>query len=321
MESFEVTFFGVRGSIPTPASSTQIQRKLEEAIALAKPEDLVSAQTRQAFVAGLPQHIRGVIGGNSSCVYMKVGGAHLIFDAGSGIRVLGQHLMKQEFKKGAGEGHLFFTHTHWDHIMGLPFFVPFFIKGNTFKIAGCHDRLEERLVNQQKPDHFPIPFSFYAANISFVDLAPHKTYEPVEGVKVCWHEMDHPGRSFAYRVAYKGKSVVFATDAEYKDLSDEGLAPYVEFFRDADVVIFDSQYTMVECLEKEDWGHSTAFIGMEIAKKANVKKLMFFHHEPNYSDFDLVDILVSAQEFLELTSFLNDLKVDLAREGETLKLI
>lgn len=321
MSNFEVTFYGVRGSIPTPASSEQVQAKLDAALALAKPEDLSTQETRSKFIASLPDHIRGVIGGNSSCVYMNVAGQHLIFDAGSGIRVLGQDLMKQGFGAGQGRGHIFFTHTHWDHIMGLPFFVPLFIKGNKFTIGGCHDRLEERLVNQQLPDHFPIPFSFYSADIDFIDLAKQPVYEPVEGLQITWHEMDHPGKSFAYRVEYQGKVAIFATDAEYKDLSDQGLAPYVEFFKDADVVIFDSQYTMVECLEKEDWGHSTAFIGMEIAKKAKVKKLMFFHHEPNYSDFILNDILVSAREFLDLTSFLNDLQVDLAREGQTLKLL
>jgi ribonuclease BN (tRNA processing enzyme) len=108
-------------------------------------------------------------------------------------------------------------------------------------------------------------------------------------VRITWHEMNHPGQCFSYRVEYRGKSFIYATDSEYKDLGDKSLKPTIEFFKDADLLVFDSQYTFIEGIEKEDWGHSSTFIGVDIALEAKVKKIAFYHHEPTYSDFKLVN--------------------------------
>ncbi len=319
-DRFSIRFMGVRGSIPTPMTTPDITAKLEATLALIEPHHLVDEASRSAFVAGLPNHLRGSIGGNSSCVHVVVGDEHLIFDAGTGIRVLGWDLMNGAFGKGQGKAHLVLSHTHWDHIMGLPFFTPMYVPGNRFTIAGCHQDLQERLKGQQQFQYFPVSFDVYGSDINFVDLSQERSYRLGEA-ELTWCEQYHPGRSFAYRLDYRGKSIVYATDAEYQDHSQEGLAAAAAFFKDADLVIFDAQYTMIDCMEKKDWGHSSTFIGIKLALQAGVKKMAFYHHEPTYSDFQLVRILESSRDFKDMIAPFNPLELILAVEGEVLDLL
>lgn len=297
-----------------------MREKLVKVLEQANPANLKNEASREAFVDSLPEHLKSCYGGNSSCVYLQVGGHHLIFDAGSGLRVLGNHLLEQEFGKGQGEAHLFLTHTHWDHILGIPFFVPFYREGNRFKIYGSHSHLEKRLHSQQDFDYFPVSFDSCQADIDIVSLADQK--ECVLGdVRITWHEMNHPGQCFSYRVDYQGKSFIYATDSEYKDLGDDSLKPIIEFFRDADLLVFDSQYTFIEGIEKEDWGHSSTFIGVDIALEAKVKKIAFYHHEPTYSDFKLVNILEQTRKYLKAIGPESTLEMILSQEGLTLDML
>jgi phosphoribosyl 1,2-cyclic phosphodiesterase len=320
MSKFNVKFHGVRGSIPSPLGNEELEEKMLRAFQAAEPENLANDDSIKSFVQGLPHEVRGTFGGNSSCVSMQLGDEWLIFDAGSGIRVLGQDLMATEFGRGQGKANVFFSHTHWDHILGIPFFVPFYIKGNQFTIHSPLPDIRERLEGQQKSEYFPIPFSIYASDIDFVVLED-KTEQNIGDMKVTWKAMYHPGQCFAYRVDYKGKSVVYATDAEYKKLGSSDLKPAVEFFRDADLLIFDSMYTFSEGLEKEDWGHSSTFIGVDLAVEANVKQIAFFHHEPTYSDFKLMDIFRQTEKYLKLVAPKNDLKMFLSYEGLSVDLL
>ncbi len=320
MSTFNVKFHGVRGSIPSPLGNEEVEEKLVRAFQTAKPENLSDDDSIKSFVQTLPHEVRGTFGGNSSCVSMQVGDEKLIFDAGSGIRMLGLELMATEFGRGQGKANIFFSHTHWDHILGVPFFVPFYIKGNKFTIHSPLPDIRERLEGQQKSEYFPIPFSIYASDIDFVILED-KTEHTIGDVKITWKGMYHPGQCFAYRVDYKGKSVVYATDAEYKKLGSSDLKPAVEFFRDADLLIFDSMYTFSEGLEKEDWGHSSTFIGVDLAVEANVKEIAFFHHEPTYSDFKLMDIFRQTEKYLKLVAPKQGLKMFLSYEGLAVDLL
>ena len=185
---FTVKFHGVRGSIPSPLITEEVEDKLVQAFQKAKPEDLADEGSIKSFVQSLPHEIRGTFGGNSSCVSMQVGDELLIFDAGSGIRMLGQELMATEFGRGQGKANLFFSHTHWDHILGIPFFVPFYIKGNQFTVHSPLPDIRERLEGQQNFEYFPIPFSIYASDIDFVVLE-NKTELKIGDLTVTWKSM------------------------------------------------------------------------------------------------------------------------------------
>ncbi|MCF8720252.1 MBL fold metallo-hydrolase [Nitrospina gracilis] len=310
--------------MPSPLLSHHIEEKILKALEMARPEDLQDEASRRNFVDTLPEHVRGCYGGNSACVQLEVGGKNLVFDCGTGLRVLGLDLMEREFQKGRGEVNIFLSHTHWDHIMGLPFFLPLFTKGNRIRFYGVHKDIGERLMNQQDPRYFPVAFSSFTADVEVLTLDGKQSVvlgDEADPITVTWKEMDHPGMSFSYRVEYRGKSVVYATDAEYKKLSPDSLKPTIDFFRDADLLVFDSQYTFIEGVEKEDWGHSSTFIGVDIALEASVRNLAFYHHEPTYSDFKLVNILDKTRKYLAAIGGESPLNCFLAREGKTFDLL
>jgi len=312
---FKVHFRGVRGSIPTPAGAADIEAKLRYALAEAKPEDLESSESRDAFIDGLPMHVRSCVGGNSACIEMTIAGHRLMFDGGSGCFNVGRDWMAQEFGQGQGKAHVFITHTHLDHILGLPMFGPLYVPGNELTFYSPHSDLQKRLSGQHLPEYFPVSFDSLGSTLNFVDLSDTQTIE-IDGIKVSWLENDHPGRSFSYRVEYEGHVVVLSTDAEYKTLDPVVLEPVLTFFNEADVLIFDAQYGFTESVQlKRDWGHSSSFVGVDLALDAGVKKLALFHHEPTADDFLLAEILRKAQTYLKNVEPGAELEVILSHEG------
>ena len=312
--TFVATFWGVRGSIPTPTLPEQIEAKIRRALKLATEKDLGDDDSIDSFVSGLPVDIRSCFGGNSSCVQLDVGGERLIFDAGTGIRELGIDWMKEEFGRSQGQATLFLSHTHWDHIQGLPFFLPLYVAGNRFSIVSPTINYEERLIWQQKKEYFPVPFEAFSASIHFPDVEG-KTEFKVGDISITWKENYHPNASYAFRVEYGGRSFVYATDAEYKSWNRKDLEDSISFFQGADLLIFDAQYTFGEGLEKRDWGHSSTFVGVNIAVDAGVKNIAFFHHEPTYSDSKLMEIFRQAEAYYEPLANQYALNMFLAQEG------
>lgn len=252
---FVVQFWGVRGSIPAPGSET----------------------------------VR--YGGNTSCVEMRAGGKRLIFDGGTGLRVLGKQLMKQM----PIEAYMFFTHSHWDHIQGFPFFMPAFVKGNCFHIYGAiapnGATMKQRLSDQMLHPNFPVPIQVMQSDLKFYDLFPGDQMQ-IGDITIETGPLNHPNTAMGYRVTWQGRTVVYATDTEhYPDRLDENL---LYLARDADVLIYDACYTDEEYHDpkspKIGWGHSTWQEAIKLAKAAGVQKAVIFHHDPNHSDDFLDDV-------------------------------
>ncbi|MBS3027584.1 MAG: MBL fold metallo-hydrolase [Dolichospermum sp. DET50] len=246
---FNVQFWGVRGSIPSPGLDT----------------------------------VR--YGGNTPCVSMQVGGKRLIFDAGTGLHVLGKSLLSQM----PVEGHLFFTHSHWDHIQGFPFFTPAFINGNKFDIYGAiapdGSTIEQRLNDQMLHPNFPVPLQIMQSNLTFHNVQPGQPIY-IDDIIVETAPLNHPGEAVGYRVNWQGGAAVYITDTEhYADHLDENV---LWLARNADVLIYDSTYSDEEYSNpkssKIGWGHSTWQEAIKIAKAANVKTLAIYHHDPAHND-------------------------------------
>jgi anti-anti-sigma factor len=294
-----VKFWGVRGSIPAPSLSNQVQNKITRALheAAARQIDLADPEAISQFVAELPLDIRGTVGGNTACITVETPEGLVIFDAGSGIRELGGALMKREFGRGQGQASIFFTHTHWDHIQGFPFFRPAFVPGNRFTLYCIHPYVEQVIVDQMKAEWFPVQFDYLSAHLEFKPVKEDETVK-VAGLEISSKPLQHPGTAYAYRIDNGVSSVVLATDGEYKHLSATHTKGYIDFFAGADVLIFDAMFSVRESFIREDWGHSSALIGADMARHAGVKKLVLFHHDPVSEDDEVWRLGREAEEYL-----------------------
>lgn len=313
-EDMIVRFWGVRGSVATPLDAHQLKEKITWALKGASDLDIVDERAVEHYVEGLPMHVKGTYGGNTACVELHSKDATIIFDAGTGIRRLGLHLMDGRFGEGAGTAHLFLSHTHWDHIHGFPFFLPAYVPGNRIIIYSPHPDIENRVSMQQDSRYFPVPLKAMQADIEFVSLSEGENVA-VGDADIANIKLNHPGGCFGYRVRKQEASFVYATDTEFTNLSKSETKKYINFFSQVKVLVFDSQYTLMEALEKEDWGHSSSLTGVEMAREAGVETLVLFHHEPTYDDITLRDILQRTRKYAELQGPNKTCKVIMAYEG------
>lgn len=251
-------------------------------------------------------------GGNTPCIEVRVGGERLIFDLGTGVRELGASV------NGPLDAHLFISHYHYDHLQGLPFFGPIFDPRSRFTIRG--PTRNSRTVKDVLSGQMQQPFFPVTAEMVFRAQLEYQAFEAGDrltlgGARISAIESNHPGGSLAYRIDYKGKTVVYATDTEHGSDRDTQL---LEFARGADVLIYDSMYTDDEYLgrtgsPKLGWGHSTWQNAIKVADEAKVGTLVLFHHDPTRTDDALDAMLKEAKRHRKATIA--------AREGLTLKLL
>ena len=315
-----IRFWGTRGSIPTSMTTAQLQRKLVTALKQAAGRDLQRAGEIEAVIAGLDFATRHTFGGESACVQLDIGAdEYVLCDMGSGSRVFGNHVLAA--RRGVpAVYHVFISHTHWDHICGFPFFVPAYIPGNTIRIYGCHAWLQESFRRQHGPPSFPVEFDRLGADIQFVTLEPDRPHE-VAGLLVTPQRQHHSGDSYGYRFERGGRIVVYSTDAEHKLDDPAATQAVVQFFHDADLVIFDAQYSLAEAFSlKEDWGHSSNVVGVELCQMARARHLCLFHHDPTFDDERLAALLAETRRFEEITRTDHAVHVSAAWDGFEIEL-
>ncbi len=338
----KLTFWGVRGSFPTPSQGANIKWRLEKILASARNVRLDDEADIKNFIAALPSHLLQPVGGNTACVELRHGDLVIILDAGSGLRRLGWDLCGDDMfdeselylaieaghdlgdytphtaacGQSAQSLHFLISHTHWDHISGFPFFVPAYNPAAEIAVYGREaDYLARAFELQQTaPAMFPLPLSGLGAQISFHSMPA----EPLRlgDLRVAAHPLPHPGGSLAFRVEDKeARSVVYATDYEFSSLDSQEAGDFIDFIKDADIFISDSQYTYIEGASRRGWGHSTAMEAIDLAIKAGVKAFYMFHHDPNHTDAKLYESLEKNRAYYNLMSGGGDMPVHLAREG------
>jgi phosphoribosyl 1,2-cyclic phosphodiesterase len=316
-----VKFWGVRGSIASPVNGATIRKKIENLLKIVTPYDIQNPSAINSFLNRLSFSSYNTYGGNTTCIEIRDKVNNLIIiDAGTGLRELGNSILGEGYLKGEGKANWLFTHTHWDHINGIPFFVPFYIKGNEFNIYSSYNDIETRLRYQHSDKHFPVSFDVLSATKHFHYFAEGEEIELNGLVKVTSKAVRHPGGSYSYKFIEDGKQLVFASDAEFNLEEMENIDKYLDFFRSTDVLIFDTQYTFEESLNKIDWGHSSASIATDIALKAGVKKLVMFHHDPSYNDEKLDAVYLRALNYKSMMDKNNELEIIMAYEGLELEI-
>jgi len=311
-----VRFWGTRGSIPVALTAADIRDKLARALLAASGRRFDSYGEAHAFAEEtLPFSVSHSFGGHTSCVEFETGhDEYFVCDMGSGARAFGEHILARQGGRPATIN-VFMSHVHWDHIMGFPFFGPAYVPGMRLRIHGCHDILEHAFRLQQSPPCFPVSFDQLGATIEFVKLTPSQPRE-VSGLKVTGQLQRHSGDSYGYRFEIGGRSIVYTTDSEHKLEDRAQTAAIVAFFRDADLVIFDAMYSLAEAISvKEDWGHSSNVVGVELCQMAGAKHLVLFHHEPANSDAAIEGALRDARRLEELTRGAQPLRVSAAHDG------
>lgn len=260
---FKIKFWGVRGSIPTPGRN---------------------------FIR---------YGGNTPCIEVRCGETLIIIDAGSGIRELGDSLA-QEFKGRNAEIHMLISHTHWDHIQGFPFFKMAYIPGTVINFYGGHSvsALEKLIFGQMEREYFPVSLNDLQSTIGFSALteSPFK----INDVTIHFTHLIHPTLSLGFRIEYRGKVFVYATDSEIStdpDIERINSRNLSYLMHDADALVADCQYTLEEYENKVGWGHSAIEKTVELCSSFNVKNLFAFHHDPTRTDDQLDDLIEKGKRY------------------------
>jgi phosphoribosyl 1,2-cyclic phosphodiesterase/ActR/RegA family two-component response regulator len=288
----KVKFWGVRGSIPSPGPGTV------------------------------------EFGGNTSCVEVRVDGRIIILDAGSGLREFGLSLVR-EFGKKPLDLTLLITHTHWDHIQGFPFFVPAYDSRNRIHILGyegARDGLRTTLAGQMESPYFPVALHDLPGNLEIQEL--REMGFDLHGIKVETCFTNHPGVCVAYKMRTPDGIVIYMPDNETKGTlnggangqsrRDAGEENLLEFIRDADLLMMDSQYTAEEYQSHINWGHGCIDEVVTIAAEAGVKQLYTFHHDPSHDDRFIAEMLAHGRKLAEQSH--SHLEVNAAQEGKEILL-
>jgi phosphoribosyl 1,2-cyclic phosphodiesterase len=262
--TIRLRFWGVRGSTPTP-----------------QVENLT-------------------FGGNTSCLEIRTAeNESIIFDAGSGVRELGDRLIREAAGKSINVS-LFLTHFHWDHIQGIPFFAPIYSPRNTVHFyTGVTGRpLQETLEGQMAKPYFPVDFNQVSAKREFNTIEPGECVV-AKGVKVIPFPLNHPQNAAGYRIEAGNRVIVYATDYEHGNpVLDTTLRDYAQ---GADVLICDAQYTPEEYEAHRGWGHSTWLNAVHVARDAGAHQLFLFHHDPEHDDQKMMRITEDARLRFENT--------------------
>ncbi len=318
-----IKLWGVRGSLTSPMTNDEYYGKLQRILERAIKEGLNSHSDVPEFINSLPDDLKWVYGGNTTCVTVtSKSGVMYIIDCGTGIRLVGYDLMKGPSGKGKGVINILMTHNHWDHIQGIPFFTPLYVKGNIINFYSPFKDELKYLNEQMRAPYFPVFFEKTESTKRFIKLdAKRRTPEQLEeDLVVDFYPLKHPGGSFAYRFKQAGKIFIFASDAEFTgEVLEKGGQQEDDFFKNADLLIIDAQYTLDESFSKFDWGHTSYTMAVNCGLRWNVKHLVLTHHEPANSDAKLYENYLSAVEHWRNCE--NDnMKIDMATEGMTYSL-
>ncbi len=309
----KVKFWGARGSVPTPLTSQQIQSRIAAVIQRISPEDLQSQETREAFLAKLPPYIMKTVGGNTTCIEVRLDDdTVIIIDCGTGLREFSKSLAaRNEFIR---EYFIFFSHFHWDHVQGLPFFAPAaFHPECTLNFHSPIKGFERFLWDQMRYPYFPITMEVMNSTKRFIELDE----QPVRigNATVNWRTVKHPGKCYSYKITERGRKFVFSTDTELTEDDFIRNETNSEFYEGVNVLVIDSQYTLDEAIEKYDWGHSSYSLTVDFAAEWGIEKLYLFHHEPLYDDKKIFSILKSAGWYLKHLER-KGVEIHLAIEGD-----
>lgn len=304
----KVRFWGTRGSLPAPMDAAALQKKIAAVLCKTGGRHFENPAEAESWLrTELPFPLAHTFGGNTPCVEILPDdadderGEFLLCDLGSGVRNYSAAMLARRGRREPQTYHVLMSHVHWDHIMGFPFFTQAYLPGVRIVIYGGHRELEQAFRRQHAAPSFPVDYALLAASIEYVQLEPGVPYE-IGGFRVTASKQRHVGDSYGYRIERGGKCVVYSTDSEHPLDAQDEWQRCIDFFRDADLVIFDAMYTLAAAATiKREWGHSSNVVGVELCQMAKARHLMLFHHDPALDDDALVAMLDETRRFETIT--------------------
>lgn len=295
--SFRVKFWGVRGSLTTPMTPDELaahvtallqQYDIQKKLDPKKSVDSFLKELRNENVSGF--------GGHTSCVQLTSKGRILIIDGGSGIKNLGDLLITDH---SVDEYHILMTHFHWDHVLGLPFFTPLYLRGKKINFYAVQPDLEKNIRKVfTKPFH-PVAFQDLGAQINFHQI-PLRRKCDVNGFDIEAYQLDHPDPCFGFKISSEGRTLSYCVDHEGVRKTPEQLEEDAALFSGAHTLVFDAQYSVDEIHKKQNWGHSTAAIGLQTAFRESIESVLFVHHDPSHQTEDILALEYETKKFERL---------------------
>ncbi len=292
--NMQIKCWGCRGSLPRAVNNEILMEFLEDIVDKGLDEGIESTRDLLKAVKNDELHRPLTFGGNTSCTEVSNGDHTFYVDMGSGLREAGTEAMKH----GVKDFHIFLTHMHWDHVMGLPFFIPVHVPGHTIHIYHVHENAPEYVKINFNGVNFPLTWDMLNGRIEFhkVDLYKGTTFGDMT---ITPFSLDHPGGCFGYRFDNKGKSFVVGVDGEYKRLTPKELGKDLPYFQNLDCLLFDAQYEMAELASRFDWGHCSPHIGVDLALREGIKNLVFTHHDPWSTETKLRRMFKTAEKYMQ----------------------
>ncbi len=289
-------FWGVRGSLPSSPMPEKWVSDIEALMRQFFKSGYKDATEIKEFLASQTVPHVGGFGTATTCAEINSSKVQIIIDGGSGIRNLSEEMMLGPAGKGKAEIHIFLTHFHWDHMLGLPFFAPHFIKGNKIHYYAVQPDLGEMVKTKFRKPFFPVAFETLPSEIHFHHLQPRKPFV-LQDMTITPFQLDHPDPCWGYRVDCKGKSYAHCVDTEGTRTTREALGPDLPLYQNVDLMYFDAQYTLPELAEKANWGHSAAQLGLDIAFREKIKRVLFAHHDPGADTAELMALAQQTQDY------------------------
>ncbi len=292
----QIKFWGVRGSLPSTLMPDKWSLHFENLL-----RGYFSAGYRDTshiakYIASLPTPHLGGYGVATTSVEVRSPKTQIIIDGGSGIRYLSDQIMSGTMGSSKGPFHIFMTHFHWDHLIGLPFFTPHFVPGIHVHYYAVQPELEQNIRSVFRKPFFPVPFENLSAKIHFHILEPRKAIV-LNDMKITPYQLDHPDPCWGYKVESHDRTYAHCVDTEGTRATREELGPDLPLYQNVDLMYFDAQYTFPELAEKANWGHSAAQVGLDIAFREKIKRVLFAHHDPGADIQQIMDLQQQTTEF------------------------
>lgn len=296
--SLSVKFWGVRGSLPSSLSPQGWTSHIDNLVRNFASSNFKDVTDASRFISNQEIVNIGGYGTATTCVEVRSKKTQLIIDGGTGIRNLSEKIMSGTYVPVKGPFHIYMTHFHWDHVIGLPFFTPHFISGTQIHYYAVQEDLEKLIRGIFQKPYFPVPFEQLAAKIKFHVIDPRKPFT-INDMTITPYLLDHPDACWGAKIESGGKTYSHCVDTEGTRVSRDELDEDLKLYQNVDLMYFDAQYTFPELAEKANWGHSAAQIGLDLAFREGIKKVYFTHHDPGATIQQIQDIKRQTNEYYQ----------------------